>query len=133
MTMPLVALRGVDIDTPEQAEMVQEVVNIKLATLPVQRPIYRKDVPDIQTPEEEARWQTIINAREAKIRGQAINKEASPVDVPVTPAPVEAVSASEVPIVSPDEARMAQPTGEGEPVTFASGVVKSELKSRRLT
>ncbi len=131
MTMPLVALRGVDIDTPEQASMVQEVVNIKLASLPVQRPIYRKDVPDIQTPEEEARWQTIINQREAKIRNQGIPSSepvTEPVVEPVVPAPAE----PEAPVV-PDESGMAQPTGEGDPVTFSAGVTTSGAKPRRLT
>ncbi len=128
MTMPLVAIRGLDIDTPQQQELVQEVVNIKLASLPVQRPIYRKDVPDIQTPQEEARWQTIINAREAKIRGQVVAE-----DVPSVPAPADLPEAPAEPVAPPNEAGMAQPTGEGDPVTFSSGVVNSELKVRRLT
>lgn len=126
MEMPLVALRGVDVDTPEQQSLLQEVVNIKLATLPVQRPIYRKDVPDIQTPQEEARWQEIMKQREAKIRNSDLPTPTVTPDVPVVPAPE-----APTPVVPPlvPESAMAQATGEGESVTLASGVSPRLTKS----
>ena len=128
MAMPLVALRGVDVDTPEQQGLLQEVVNIKLATLPPQRPIYRKDVPDIQTPQEEARWQEIMKQREAKIRGEIETPIApvAPTEIPVAPAtPTETPIA---PIVI-NESAMAQATGEGDPVTLTMGVSPKLTKS----
>lgn len=66
--MPLKVVRALDIDTKEQEEMVQKVVNIRLNTLPPVSPIFRKDVPDIQSPLEEAHWQEIIDQRTAKLK-----------------------------------------------------------------
>lgn len=133
MSMPLVAIRKLDIDTPNQQELVQEIVNIKLASLPVQRPIYRKDIPDIQSPAQELEWQEVINKREQRIRNAGrtdvvAEETANPTPVPsgevipgglaepVSPAPVEPTPPA------PSEAGMAQPTGEGEPVNVTTGV-----------
>jgi hypothetical protein len=143
MAMPLVALRGIDVDTPQQQELLQEIVNIKLAGMPVQRPVYRKDVPDIQTPQEEAKWQEIMRQREAKIRNQDVPAPEVPAEVPTAPveapvvvpptAPVEpAPAAPAAPVqapTTPDESGMAQATGEGEPVTMAIGVSPRLTKS----
>jgi len=152
MAMPLVALRGIDVDTPQQQELLQEIVNIKLAGMPVQRPVYRRDVPDIQTPQEEAKWQEIMRQREAKIRNQevtapvespAVEAPVAPVETPVvvpSTAPVEPVpvepTAPTIPDTTPyqvptppDESGMAQATGEGEPVTMAMGVSPRLTKS----
>ena len=127
MEMPLVALRGIDVDTPEQQNLLQDVVNVKLATLPPQRPIYRKDVPDIQSPQEEAKWQEIMKQREAKIRGQA---DLPPVETPLTEAPTEIPPANEPTVTLPvSELGMAQASGEGEAVTLSTGVSPKLTKS----
>ncbi len=133
MAMPLVAIKRLDIDTPSQQELVQEIVNIKLADLPVQRPVYRKDIPDIQTPEQEMQWQEIIKQREAKIRG--VKMEESPVEIPSSEPVLEPTPPIDVPgdLATPvvpaapvpgdiNEAGMAQATGEGAPVTMSLGV-----------
>lgn len=122
MDMPLIALRGLDIESPEQEMLVQEIVNIKLATLPIQQPIFRNDVPDIQTPQEEARWQEIMNRRERKIRGEDVGQEP-----PIEQEPVPEVT---TPTFNPETQPLAQPTGEGDPVSFKGGVVKDELLSK---
>ncbi len=143
------AIRRLDIDTPSQQELVQEVVNIKLAALPVQRPVYRKDVPDIQTIEQEQNWQAEINRREALIRGVKMeevpaeipsSEPTPPVEVPpgeVIPgglAEPEAPAAPAAPAVGDiNEAGMAQATGEGAPVTMSMGVAPKLASKTRKT
>ena len=139
MSMPLVAIRKLDIDTPNQQELVQEIVNIKLASLPVQRPIYRKDIPDIQSPAQELEWQEVINKREQRIRNAGRTDVVAEEDRPEpTPDPqgefirLGGNSGRERQFPSPATLNpspplqvkqgMAQPTGEGEPVNVTTGV-----------
>lgn len=113
MTMPLKVLRGLDIDTPEQQNLVQQIVNERMSSLPPERPVYRNDVPDIQTPQEEMRWQQIIDERTARLRNREFIQEETPIVGDAPPAPIE---------TGPAGQQLAQPTGEGEPVSFSVGV-----------
>ena len=72
MTMPLTILRNQQIQTQEEEKLVQEIVNMRAEETPIGNDIYRNDVisANIQTPEEEAKWQKIIDERVAKIKGQ---------------------------------------------------------------
>ncbi len=122
MAMPLVALRGIDTETPAQEQLIQQVVTEKMAVLPPQRPVYRKDVPDIKTPEQEMHWQEIIDKRTRMIKGIA---EETPVTEPVG----EPIPDEPEPTI-PDESSLAQPTEEGTPVTMNSGVTKVDKRSK---
>lgn len=62
MDMPLHILNGLDIYTPEQQELVQEVVNLKTVTPPASR-VAVGVIPDINTPEEERHWQEKIDEK----------------------------------------------------------------------
>ncbi len=129
MAMPLVALRGIDVESPQQEQLIQQVVTEKLAVLPPQRPVYRKDVPDIKTPEQELHWQEIIDKRTRLIKGISepdIGKEEPVEDEPI---PDEPVVGPEEPTL-PDESTLAQPTEEGTPVTMNSGVTKVDKRSK---
>ncbi len=132
MAMPLVALRGIDVETPSQEGLIQQVVSEKLQALPPQRTVYRKDVPDIKTPEQEMQWQEIINRRTKLARGESL--EETPVEVPVVDPIGEPIPETEVmpeqPTFVPEEQPLAEPTSEGEPVSFTSGQVNSVLTTK---
>jgi len=63
MTLPIHRLRNLDISTIEEEKMVQEVVNLRVRTAPVKEQIFRRDIPDIKTKEEEEKWQAIVDQR----------------------------------------------------------------------
>ncbi len=67
--MPLNVVRGQDIRSREEELAVQEVVNLRLETTPLDLDIKRNDVPDIKTKEDEIKWQKIIDERTRKARG----------------------------------------------------------------
>lgn len=71
LAMPLSRIRRVatDIQDKDEEELVQEVVNIKRIDEPAEGIIYRNDVPDIRTKEEEEKWQKIIDERTRKAKG----------------------------------------------------------------
>jgi hypothetical protein len=66
--LPLHFLRNIDVKTIEEERMVQEVLNRKLADLPleVNMPVFQSI--DIKTPEEEAIQQAKIDAMMAEAR-----------------------------------------------------------------
>jgi hypothetical protein len=66
--MSLERLRLVDVHDKEEELLLQEIVNSKLSVLPPQGEAFRGDVPDINTPEQEAEWQAKINERNDKIK-----------------------------------------------------------------
>jgi hypothetical protein len=124
MTMPIKVLRGLDIESPEQQDLVQSVVSERMADLPPERPVFRNDVPDIQNPEQEMHWQEIIDQRTRRLKGlEPISQDEVAPGADELPA---AVSTTEE--TGPDGQVLAQPTGEGEPVTF-NGQVNSALQS----
>lgn len=120
MAMPLIALRGIDLETPAQEQLVQQVVTEKLAVLPPQRRVYRNDVPDIKNPEQELKWQEIIDKRTRLARGESLE------ETPTTEAPVVEPIGEPIPD-APESQPLAEPTGEGEPVTFTTGQVDAKL------
>lgn len=56
-------LRLIDITKTEDEALIQEVINEKLEALPPHVNVKTSDVPDIKTPEEEARWQKTLDER----------------------------------------------------------------------
>lgn len=66
--MPFHILRTLDIRNGDEEKLVQEVVNSRLKKMPVQRTVYRGDVPDIRDGESEKHWQKIIDERTEKLR-----------------------------------------------------------------
>ncbi len=61
--MSLERLRLVDVYEKDEEELVQEIINSKVELMPLSGDVYRGDVPDIKTPEEEAEWQKKIDER----------------------------------------------------------------------
>lgn len=59
----------------EDEKLMQEAVNSKVRFIPEQSRAYRNDIPDIKTPEEEAKYQAIIDERELKIRQAKFGEE----------------------------------------------------------
>lgn len=81
--MTLERLRLVDIADKEEELLVQEIINDKVRVAPPTGDIYRGDVPDIKTPEEEAKWQKEMDARaEATIPSQVDLPQQGEVHVP---------------------------------------------------
>lgn len=101
MTMPLAVVRGLDFETKEQEKLVQRVVDRRLSDLPPSQPIYRRDVPDIETPEQELEWQAKIDARTAKLRPKM---EEAPVETPPSETPGDATPGEVAPEVAPETA-----------------------------
>lgn len=93
--MPLRQLRNLDIKDGEQEKLAQIVVNEKMKYLPPEANVYRGDVPDIKTKEDEDKWQVIIDAREAKIRN-TVQEPISVVDIDTTITPVVTTMTPEV-------------------------------------
>lgn len=97
MSMPLSIVRGIDIKNAEDEALIQEVVTARVQASPVSQPVYRGDVPDIKSKEQEMEWQAKIDEREAKARGivevpviedvptQVIPEVELPEEVPVEP------------------------------------------------
>jgi hypothetical protein len=121
MAMPLKVLRGLDIDTPEHQALVQTVVNERMAALPPERKVYRNDVPDIQNPEEEMRWQQVIDERTKRLKNREFIQDETPTSPTESPAPIE---------VGPQGQPLAQPTGEGMPVSIGFGVASALVPAK---
>lgn len=98
--MPIRRLRNLDIRDGDEEKLVQEIVDAKLAKMPPERTVYRKDVPDIKNAEEEAKWQKVIDERTAKAKGKMISDPDDimrPIGDVISPAP------DEIPDETPDE------------------------------
>ena len=68
--MPLKRLRQIDIVDLEGEKILQEVINEKEKDIIPDVPIKKSDIPDIQTPEEEAGWQKVVDMRVAAVKPQ---------------------------------------------------------------
>lgn len=105
--MSIKQLRLIDIKEHDEELSVQEVLDAKVAVAAPAKPVYRGDVPDIKTKEEEEHWQGVIDARTAKIKGLAEPVvEETPKDLDVTlPVlePTEPVPPTEAPVQSEPE------------------------------
>lgn len=68
-------LRKVDIRDKEEEDMVQEIIDSKLSTMPVQNPVKPEElkIPDIKTKEEEDFWQKKVDERNAKIKARTLS------------------------------------------------------------
>lgn len=77
MTMPITHLEHQNIESQEEERLVQDILNLRRASMPVQGEIYRNDIiaQNIQTPEEEAEAQRIIDARVSKLRNMPVLEE----------------------------------------------------------
>ena len=95
-TMSLSRLRLVDISNKEEELAVQRAVDAIVADSPGSGDIYRGDVPDIKTPEEEARWQKIIDERVERSKPRQVlskdddDEEETPADEDEEELPVDA-------------------------------------------
>ena len=68
--MSIPRLRNLPIETKEQEDLVQKILDSKVVVAPVQKQVYRGDIPfEIKTLEEEKKWQAVVDEREAEIRG----------------------------------------------------------------
>jgi hypothetical protein len=102
--MSLDRLRLVEIKEKDEEDLVQEIINSKTVATPSVQKVYRGDVPEIKTPEQEKVWQEKINEREAKIKEQEV--VVLP-EAPVAPeAPEEAIE--EIDLNTPNEDRFCQ-------------------------
>jgi len=72
LAMPIAVLRNVDIHDKSEEDLVQEILNSKLGTAPIQDVVINKysDKTDFKTGEEEKEFQKIIDERMAKARHQ---------------------------------------------------------------
>ena len=70
MEMSITSLRNLDIQDQQEEALLQEVLNEKVRTSVIIEDIKTSDVPEIQTPEQEAEWQSILDQRrkEARVR-----------------------------------------------------------------
>ena len=66
--MPIVSLRMLDLSSPEEEKLVQDVLDEKLMDAPLEVNLDGIHIPDITTPEEEAKYQAKIDERESKMR-----------------------------------------------------------------
>src|SRR3990167_6239191 len=69
--LPLRILSNIDIDTPDEEKIVQELINKRLQKEPLPRNVVINrptDNTDFKTPEEEAEFQKVINERVAEAK-----------------------------------------------------------------
>lgn len=72
MVMPLGKLRRLDINSPDEEAKVQEIVNRRVGVdFEANRVTLRKDL-DIQTPEQEAKWDKELAQRIAEMKPQQL-------------------------------------------------------------
>ena len=70
-TLTLNVLRGIDIRTPDEEKIIQELVNKKLQRAPIPVVINRPtDKTDFKTKEQELEFQKVIDERVASARPQ---------------------------------------------------------------
>jgi len=69
-SMSLKQLREIDITSVDEEKIVQKEINVRLASMPLENPTKPESlkVPDIKTPEEEAKWQKKLDEENAKRR-----------------------------------------------------------------
>lgn len=64
--MPVALIRLIDIQDTDEERLVQDILNEKFRSLPLDQDVYTGDVPDIKTKEEEEYWQKILDDRRQK-------------------------------------------------------------------
>ncbi len=73
--MTIKQIKSLDISDAEQESIVQTVLDEKLKDAPIPHQVFRGDIPDITTKEEEVKWQKEIDKREASQRPQDHQQE----------------------------------------------------------
>ena len=68
MEMTMETLRNLDVQTQDEEKLLQEVIDIKYKNSIIIEEIKIDDVPDIKTPEEETKWQEILDGRRKEAR-----------------------------------------------------------------
>lgn len=53
--------------SPEEEAVMQKVLNKRILGIPLLDRIKKDDVPDIKTPEDESKWQVILDARQREV------------------------------------------------------------------
>lgn len=87
-SLPLHKLRGIDIRTPDEEKIVQELVNKRLQNTPVYVEINRpSDKTDFKTLEQEMEFQKVIDERVASSKPQIQADDPKPVGDPPEPTP----------------------------------------------
>ncbi len=62
--MPIASLRMLDVQDKDEEDILQDVLDYKLSFRPAETvKINTAYIPDIKTPEEEAKWQKIIDEK----------------------------------------------------------------------
>ena len=61
--MSLGQLRTLDVQDTDEEALLQEVISAKVTAVPPVAKVFRGDIPDIKTPEDEAKYQAIVNER----------------------------------------------------------------------
>jgi hypothetical protein len=112
--MPVQILRGLNIETREEEELVQSILNTRMADMPLVNPMnFTSGATDQLTPEKEAELQAKIDARNATLKAQFVpmsSEEVAPVevvpDMVTEPAPLEVapetVEVIPEPVVAPE-------------------------------
>ncbi len=114
--MPILQLRGLDIKSKEEEELVQEVLNARLAEMPVENPVtFSSMETDNLTPEKEAALQAEIDLRNAGIKAQFEPVEPGPLPDP-TIAPVEPEAPAQPPVEAPAPVIEEKPEEVPEPI-----------------
>ena len=105
--LPLHSLRNIDIKEKDEEELVQEVLNKRLASQQIVGEPIRLKVPDIKTKEEEEYWQKKVDEANAKNKAGALNQSPVP-EVPAELVPPVAgvpVEPTPVPVEKPEPKR----------------------------
>jgi len=82
--MSLAQLRLIDIQDTDEEVLLQEIISAKVVEIPPIAKVYKGDFPDIKTPEEEAKYQAIVNERAGISTGSTESRtEAVPITGPI--------------------------------------------------
>jgi hypothetical protein len=68
--MSIEQIKATRIEDQADEALVQDVLNKRRVNIPILDMVNKKDVPDIKTPEDEAKWQKIIDERQDKVDKQ---------------------------------------------------------------
>ena len=123
----------------DDEKLLQEIVDSKFKVNTLHSRVFRSDVPDIKTPEEEAEWQKVIDEREAKIRKQAFGEtvvleqdiKKMEEEKEKLEAEIEAEIAPEAQKVSSEEIKPEEATETATEATETDSAVKCELCGSR--
>jgi hypothetical protein len=63
MGMSLAQLKLIDVQEQDEEKLLQEIISAKELLNPPLEKVFRGDIPDITTPEQEVKYQEVINKR----------------------------------------------------------------------